>query len=356
MGRGTGAEAGGSETGRLAAVAQGLRRGRADGGWAAVTWAEAVRAFEAHLREERNCSPQTIRAYGADLRALAAFLGADVAITRVSADDIRRFLASRHGRVQASSTARYLASIRAFYRYLRGAGHCAVDPSVGLRGPRLPRRLPKPLSVDDCRALMESDASPRSTRARQPARERERCLRDRALVELLYGAGLRVGEAAALDVRDVDLLGREVRVLGKGRAERIVPLPAAARRALGDYLMLRRRSGYAAEALFVSLAPGRAGRLSERSMRRILDGRAAAEGLAERVYPHRLRHSYATHLLDMGADLRQIQELLGHASLSTTQRYTAVSAQRLLEVYDRAHPRAQWGRNRHGGAGEAGSD
>jgi site-specific recombinase XerC len=190
-------------------------------------------------------------------------------------------------------------------------------------------------------AVMETEPprrGPRRSHASDAARLAG--LRDRALVELLYGAGLRVGEAVALDVRDVDVLAREVRVLGKGRKERSVPLPQAAREALGAWIEARRRPGYQGEPLFVSLGTGRR-RLGERSVRRLLARRAAAAGVADRVHPHRLRHSYATHLLDMGADLREIQELLGHASLSTTQRYLAVSAERLFEVYDKAHPRAR---------------
>ena len=182
--------------------------------------------------------------------------------------------------------------------------------------------------------------------AAQKTRERDTAqrLRDRALLELLYGAGLRVGEAVALDVRDVDLLAREVRVLGKGRKERVVPLPQAARQALGAWLESRRAPGLSGGAALSGAGDERqAPALGARSVRKILGRRAVAAGVVDRVHPHRLRHSYATHLLDMGADLRSIQELLGHASLSTTQNYTAVSAARLVEVYDKAHPRARRG-------------
>ena len=147
----------------------------------------------------------------------------------------------------------------------------------------------------------------------------------------------------ALDVRDVDMRRGEVRVLGKGRKERVVPLPEMARRALADWLAARRRPGVLAEPLFISIRPRRddkVRRLGDRDVRRILRKRAQGAGLSDRVHPHRLRHSYATHLLDMGADLREIQELLGHASLSTTQKYTAVSIEHLRQVYDEAHPRA----------------
>jgi len=173
-------------------------------------------------------------------------------------------------------------------------------------------------------------------------------LRDHALLELLYGAGLRVGELSALDVRDVDLHRGEVRVMGKGGKERVIPLPGAAREAVAAWLDDRRAPGLLAQPLFIALRQRRDGprRLGVRDVRRILKQRARLAGLTDRVYPHRLRHSYATHLLDMGADLREIQELLGHSSLSTTEKYTAVSADRLMEVYDRAHPRAGRGERR----------
>jgi integrase/recombinase XerC len=181
-----------------------------------------------------------------------------------------------------------------------------------------------------------------------PAGGSAKQLRDRALLELLYGAGLRVAELAALDVRDLDLHRGDVRVSGKGGKQRVVPLPAAARAALAAWVDSRRAPGLLAQPLFTALRRGTGAktRLGARDVRRIVARRAREGGIASHVHPHRLRHSYATHLLDMGADLREIQELLGHASLSTTQKYTAVSAERLIEVYDRAHPRARGpGRN-----------
>jgi len=168
-------------------------------------------------------------------------------------------------------------------------------------------------------------------------------LRDRALVELLYGTGIRVGELVSLDVRDLELRSQEIRVMGKGGKERVVPIPAEARKALDAWLEVRRHPGLMSEPLFISLRARREEkprRLAAREARRILGERAVRADLGEHVHPHRLRHSYATHLLDMGADLREIQELLGHSSLSTTQKYTAVSVEHLRDVYDRAHPRA----------------
>lgn len=297
-----------------------------------MTFAEALQGFDRFLVAERNCSPHTRRAYGSDLAQMVGHLGPEARPEAVTADDLRGFLAAGHRRLHPASLGRKLAAIRAFYRWLARELDLPRDPSAGLAGPKQPPRLPRPLSVDDCAAI--ADAPPPDAGAA--------ALRDQALVELLYGAGLRVGEVVALDVRDLDLLGREVRVLGKGRKERSVPLPEAARQALGAWLAWRRRPGYQGEPLFVTLPGGRPGaRLGDRAVRRLLARRAAAAGVADRVHPHRLRHSYATHLLDMGADLREIQELLGHESLSTTQRYLAVSAERLFQVYDRAHPRAR---------------
>jgi len=301
-----------------------------------MTFAEEIRAFELHLRVERNVSPHTRRAYLSDLAQLVEYVGESTPPEKVSAVDARAFLASLHARRHPATLGRKLASIRAFFRFLVREKRCSLDPTAGISAPRTPKRLPNPLPVDDCIALIEEEwPAPR-------ARE-EKALRDRALVELLYGAGLRVGEVAGLDVRDVDLHRGDVRVRGKGGKERVVPLPAATRDALGSYLAIRRSPGLLAQPLFTALRPRRDGprRLGVRDMRRILRARARRAGVSGRVHPHRMRHSYATHLLDMGADLREIQELLGHASLVTTEKYTAVSTERLMEVYDRAHPRAR---------------
>jgi integrase/recombinase XerC len=309
-----------------------------------VSWSfeQALQRFDLHLRAERSLSPHTVRAYASDLRQFAALCGAK-SPGKLRADDVRRFLAERHGHDAAASLGRKLAALRAFFRFLVREGVLGADPSAGIPAPRAKQRLPRPLAVDDCQVLMS------------PAEKDDGAseVRDAAMAELLYGAGLRVGELVALDVRDVDLTRGEVRVMGKGGKERVVPLPAAARAALSAWLEpRRRRAGVLGEPLFVALRARRGEaprRLDARDVRRRLAQRARAAGLADRVHPHRLRHSYATHLLDMGADLRAIQELLGHASLSTTQKYTAVSAERLVAVYDRAHPRA-----RGGGSGKKG--
>jgi integrase/recombinase XerC len=323
-----------------------------------------LRDFELHLRAERNLSPHTRRAYLSDLRQFAQHAGPGFAPERATSLDVRGFLASLHGRRGPATLGRKLAALRAFYGWLLREGACRLDPTAGMPAPRLPKRLPRPLPVDECMALIDA----------VPAGPAQASLRDRALLELLYGAGLRVSELASLDVRDVDLHRGDVRVTGKGGKPRVVPLPAAARSALGAWIDSRRAPGLLAQPLFISLRRGKVSRASEarseprasggggagsaravparlgvRDVRRVLARRARAGGIESRVHPHRLRHSYATHLLDMGADLREIQELLGHASLSTTEKYTAVSAERLLEVYDRAHPRARSRR----GAGRA---
>jgi integrase/recombinase XerC len=304
-----------------------------------MTFREELRAFELHLRAERNVSPHTRRAYLSDVEQLARHVGASVPPEQVSAVDVRAFLAGLHARRHPATLGRKLAAIRAFFRFLVREQRCALDPTAGIAAPRTPKRLPNPLPVDDCIALVVS------VEAEHPSESEpdEKTLRDRALLELLYGAGLRVGEASGLDVRDVDLHRGDVRVSGKGGKERVVPLPGAARDALGVYLARRRAPGLLAQPLFTALRRRRDGprRLGVRDIRRILHARALQAGVRDRVHPHRMRHSYATHLLDMGADLREIQELLGHASLSTTEKYTAVSTERLMEVYDQAHPRAR---------------
>lgn len=312
-----------------------------------MNWTQAVEGFGIYIGVERGMSRHTRRAYESDVRQLTVHTGAEVSPAGVDADHIRAWLASLHRRRSPATLGRKLASVRSFFRWLIREGVIQDDPTAGLPMPKLEKRLPRPLSVDDCEQLITNDVRV----SRQPAPkggDRERrsqwmTLRDRALVELLYGTGIRVGELVALDVRDLELRAREVRVMGKGSKERIVPIPEQARRALAAWLEVRRHAGVMSEPLFISLRPRREGgprRLAAREARRILSERAVRANLDQHVHPHRLRHSYATHLLDMGADLREIQELLGHVSLSTTQKYTAVSIEHLRDAYDGAHPRA----------------
>jgi integrase/recombinase XerC len=312
-----------------------------------MNWTQAIEGFGKYIGVERGLSPHTRRAYESDVRQLTVHTGAEIEPARIDADHVRAWLASLHRRRSPATLGRKLASVRSFFRWLIREGVIRDDPTAGLPMPKLEKRLPRPLSVDDCEQLITNDRRV----SRQPASEggdRERrsrwmTLRDRALVELLYGTGIRIGELVALDVRDLELRAREVRVMGKGGKERIVPIPEQARHALGAWLEVRRHAGVMSEPLFISLRPRREvgpRRLAAREARRILGERAVRADLDQHVHPHRLRHSYATHLLDMGADLREIQELLGHASLSTTQKYTAVSIEHLRDAYDKAHPRA----------------
>lgn len=336
-----------------------------------MNWTQSIASFQRFMIAERNLSPQTRRAYLSDVRQLAAHVSPAVAEVdedededddatrgafsdtakppaRVKARDVRSWLARLHRGRKPSTLGRKLASVRAFFQYLVREGVIELDPTTGMTGPRQPGRLPRPLTVDDCDTLVRTPGAPRTGAAKWDRFAELQPLRDRALVEVLYGTGIRVSELAGLDVRDVDVVRGELRVLGKGRKERIVPLPSGSREAVTAWIAARETPGVLGQPLFIALSRrglaalrrGEPTRLSDREVRRILRGRAVSAGIADHVHPHRLRHSYATHLLDMGADLREIQELLGHASLSTTQKYTAVSIEHLRQVYDEAHPRA----------------
>lgn len=306
-----------------------------------MNWKRAMDDFDRYLRVERGFSVHTRRAYLSDASQLADFVTPSIEPEQVDAQLVRDWLASLYGERSASTLGRRLAGVRTFFRFLQREGHVALDPTAGLPLPKTPKGVPRPLSVDDCFVLAEEGPSPTTPLSPRQALAR---LRNAAIVELLYGTGIRVGELVSLDVRDLDLHKGDVRVMGKGGKERVVPIPAQARRALERWLGERRNPGVLAEPLFVVLRRNKeteARRLADRDVRRMLEKRARDGGLQDRVHPHRLRHSYATHLLDMGADLREIQELLGHVSLSTTQKYTAVSVEHLRQVYDSAHPRAR---------------
>jgi integrase/recombinase XerC len=280
-----------------------------------------------HLAVERHASPHTLRAYRGDLERFVAFLEHE-RVDRLDAVDarlVRAYLARLHaGRLDPASVARKLAALRSWFRYLVRRGVLPASPALGLRGPRQPRKLVGFLPVDEAIPLVEGRA------LAGPARER-----DLAILELLYGSGLRVSEAAALDLDDLDRDTGTVRVTGKGRRERLVPLGTMAARALDRHLG---RRGTASGPLFTNR---RGARLGVRTIHTIVRRAARAAGLLRPVSPHTLRHTFATHLLDGGADLRTIQELLGHRRLSTTQRYTHVGSAQLMRVYDDAHPRAR---------------
>jgi integrase/recombinase XerC len=294
---------------------------------------ELIERFIRHLNVERNLSPHTRRAYRQDLAGFHRFLAGDPAlggdaprVERVDTIVLRRYLAHLHRNNRRRTIARKLSALRTFFDYLVREGVLSVNPGELVATPRQEKYLPKTLSVDEIFALME----------RSPATGLLK-LRDRAIVELLYSCGLRIGELAALNVGSVDWATGLVRVRGKGNKERLVPVGRKAREALQDYLDLR---GAPAEdqPLFLNY---RGGRLTARSMERHFKRQLLQAGILKEATPHALRHSFATHLLDGGADLRAIQELLGHASLSTTQKYTQVSLDKLMEVYDKAHPRGR---------------
>lgn len=312
-----------------------------------------VTDFLEHLQHQRGLSEHTLRAYEGDLGRFADFvegeyLGREGAgAAEVEAAAVRAFLASSVRRkVSAASSSRALSAVRSLFRYGCREGHLETNPAQAVRGPKLPKKLPRELRPGEVERLLDAASG-----------EGELGLRDRALFELLYATGLRVSELVGLDWTDLDLDERSLRVIGKGRKERMVPFgrtAAAAVRAWMDAweeVRARRpadrpepRSG---QPLFLN---HRGGRLSARSVRRRLDLAVDRAALDSGAHPHALRHSFATHLLENGADLRTIQELLGHSSLSTTQRYTHLELDRLLHVYRESHPRARRGSS--GGAGE----
>jgi integrase/recombinase XerC len=261
------------------------------------------------------------------VRRFLAVAGAG-GIERVRASDVRHWLRVLDGTLDRASIARQLAAVRGFFRFLVATGRLAADPTVGVATPKQRTKLPVHLSLDEMDRLLAA-----------PAADTFGGLRDRAILELLYSSGLRVSEATGLDWPDVDRDAETVRVLGKGRKERIVPVGRPALRVLAAYRSACAARGWAVASGAV-FRNARGGRLTGRSIARLVERHVAASGATAKATPHALRHTFATHLLGGGADLRAIQELLGHASLSTTQRYTHVDLRRLMDAYDRAHPRA----------------
>jgi len=296
---------------------------------------DRIQEFLDVLALDRDQSPHTVRSYAKDLSDLLAFLAGDddpsanVPIETIDPRAIRAWVADMHARgLSPATVGRRLSAARALFRWLGREGLVIENPAATVKNPKRSERLPERLDVEDVQAVLE---------APDPATPAG--LRDRALLELTYACGLRVSELVGLDLDDVAFSDRTARVLGKGRKERIVPFGRKAAAAVKAYLAafaeLRERAGE--EALFLNQ---RGGRLTDRSVRRILDAAVERAALVRGVHPHLLRHSFATHLLESGMDLRAIQELLGHARLSTTQRYTKVSLERIIEVYDKSHPRA----------------
>jgi len=297
---------------------------------------KALERFLDFLQDQKRSSAQTLRAYRSDLLQFRTYLAEEHCKDGapgpggIDALAVRAFVAhmSRSG-LEKTSIARKLSAVRSFLRFAVRDGRIEFNPAEAIASPRVGRALPRTLTVDEMFNLLDriQDEDPIS-------------LRDRSMLELLYATGLRVSELVSLDLNDVDLSGMVVRVLGKGNKERLVPFGRKAADSLGSWLDASKRlrsRGNDTVALFLNV---RGGRLTDRSVRRVLDKRLREAAIHARISPHVLRHSFATHLLGAGADLRAIQELLGHSSLSTTQRYTHVSADELMKVYDRSHPRA----------------
>ncbi|WP_300164355.1 tyrosine recombinase XerC [Solidesulfovibrio sp.] len=299
---------------------------------------QTVAAFLEHLAVGKGYSPATVAAYAEDLLQFEAYLSLrGLTLARpgeIGRDQARGFLAELHRRRAAkTSMGRKLSALRSFFTFMRQKKLVAADPVAGLRNPKQDKRQPRALNVDEAVALV----SPKAGSAHADG-SIESC-RDLALAELLYGSGLRVSEAVGLDVDDVDFFQGIARVLGKGSKERLAPLSDAARERLREYA--RRRGELVTvpseQAFFLG---ARGGRLDRRQAARILDAMAREAGIAQHTHPHMLRHSFATHLLESGADLRSVQELLGHERLSTTQRYTHLELARIMRIYDKAHPRS----------------
>jgi len=295
-----------------------------------MTAPDHIRRFLQHLREERRFSPHTLLNYRRDLERLQAFCAAqDIGDWRdLTPVHLRAHISALHHKgLSGRSIQRALSAVRSFYRFLLRAKRVAHNPAVGVPAPKSPRRLPQTLTADEAVRLVTIVA------------DGPRAARDRAMLELFYSSGLRLAELTALDLGDVDLAGGEVRVSGKGGKTRIVPVGRAAVQALRGWLGVRLAWVAPSEpAIFVT---ERGRRLSGRAVQLRLKHWAARQGLAQPVHPHILRHSFASHLLESSSDLRAVQELLGHANLSTTQIYTHLDFQHLAKVYDAAHPRAR---------------
>ncbi len=289
-----------------------------------------VEKFLNYLRVERNASPHTLRSYRNDLRALRQAVK-DLPWEKVDLLILRQFVAQqRESNLSKSTVARRVACTRSFFRFLARDGYLAQNPAAGLIRPKQEKPLPSFLSVEEASRLVEAPAGDDLAR-----------LRDRAILEALYSTGMRVSELVGLKVRDLDLISETLKVIGKGRKERLVPVGSfcvqAIRRYLGAWHRQVPGAVFEDRPLFQNR---RRGPLTDRSVRRILNRYLHQVSIDRRISPHALRHSFATHLLDRGADLRSVQELLGHSSLATTQVYTHVTTERLKRVYDSAHPRA----------------
>lgn len=283
-----------------------------------------IEKFLRYLEIEKNYSLHTILNYKLDLQDFGKFLG-EVDIASVDYLFLRKYLAAlKEKSLNARSTARHLSALRSFFRFLSREGYVKVNPTSSLSTPKQEKHLPSFLTEEEVSKLIDSTL----------ARGDERSLRDKAILETFYSTGIRISELVGLGVDDLDFIGGIAKVMGKGKKERIVPVGDHALKAIRNYLGKRRRKS---EALFLNK---NGSRLSTRGVRNIVEKYITKTGIRQGVSAHTLRHSFATHLLNRGADLRSVQELLGHANLSTTQIYTHLTTERLKAVYDKAHPRA----------------
>jgi integrase/recombinase XerC len=309
--------------------------------------ASCIEKFLDYLRYQRNSSPHTIRNYASDLQQFYSFLTKTPdgelrpapELEQIDNLTIREFLGALYDKSnRKSSVARKLATLRSFMKYLSAQGTIQANPAKIVASPKQDNRLPEYMTIESVTNLIEA-----------PDTDTDLGKRDRAILELLYGAGLRAGELVGLNLGDISLNEGLVRVVGKGRKERIVPFGKNATEALEAYLRVRgkriranklktKERGPSAEALFLNF---RGGRLTSRSVGNLVDHHVGQLSQRLKVHPHTLRHTFATHMLSAGADLRAIQELLGHESLSTTQKYTHVSVEQLIRVYQSCHPRAK---------------
>jgi len=297
---------------------------------------QSLESFEQYLYGERNLSGHTLRNYLREVGDFLAYLSDESNIGDDGEPDlravdrkiVRRYIAGEGEELAPTSIARKLSALRTFFRFMVREGRMDTNPADMIKAPKLPKKLPEHLSVDEMFALMEI-----------PDTTKPLGSRDKAWLELLYATGMRVAELVNLDIDDIDLDEGMVKVRGKGNKERMAPLTGKAVAAIRDYLNVRGRlvKEKSGNAIFLNY---RGGRLGVRGVRKLLDGYILECSVARHVSPHALRHTFATHLLESGADLRSIQELLGHVSLSTTQKYTHTNLDYLTEIYDKTHPKA----------------
>ena len=298
-----------------------------------------VEMFLAHLELEKGYSPATVASYGKDVQQFEEVLSRQrlslAEPDKIGRRQVQSWLADMHRQgVSKTSMGRKLSALRSFFRFCARMRMISTLPTQGIRNPKMEKRHPEVLNVDQAFGLLDSKGEGEKISAHGAARE----ARDLCLAEVLYGSGLRISEALSLDVGRISGASESLRVLGKGGKERLAPLTDSAREALASWLAVRGElAGAGEKALFVGL---RGGRLNRREAQRIIEALCRRAGLPEAVSPHGLRHSFATHLLEAGADLRSVQELMGHARLSTTQRYTHLNLAHLMKVYDKAHPRS----------------